>query len=461
MPEPKYIPYASKTRKGITYTLMLFEGRYYCNCPGFSRKRPGECPHTDEDRELRRLLNMTNAVAIRDNSPKDVVPEGYQPIEVRPPQERLPSESQYNMMMTIASMAVAGANKANAQERALPVAIKTPEQAMTIMLAGFELGIPPFSALRRLYIVNGRVELETQALMGLVKAGDPTAFFRFNEYTQKACSVTLFRQGEEIITVRYTEDDARQSGQMAKPGTPWRSYTRDMLAYSAVKRACRLGAPELTNQVLPASAEQYGPEDVAVGDKVELANPVTRALIEGTVAPAEVFGGETAPEDAERAESGGAAQHTAQATQAAPARPRTAQRENNPDGPADPRLVERITKRLKVLKEGNSEQTALDPKAYGALYGAVVKASMPEGATRLDMSKMTAGGAAAAWAIVKPEEPPEPEPEGEHLTDEGETAGTFDTPSESNVEEDTPSEEEGTPDEEPRQATLGGTGDFQ
>lgn len=420
MPKPRYIPFDSKSTPGKrTYQLLEFRGRYFCNCPGFDRKERGECPHTHDDRELRRLLKMTNtAVAIRDNTPQDIVPEGYKPVELRPPPpaERLPSPAQYDMMLKIASMAVEGANKAAPADRALPVNIKTPEQAMTIMLAGYELGMPIFTALRRLYMVNGRVELETQALMGLVKAGDPTAWFRFDEYTHNIVTVTLIRGGEEVITVSYTRDDAIASGQMRKPG-PWQFFTRDMLAYSAVKRCCRLGAPELTNQIAPPVTD-FQPYAIDVerahGDELEApTNPVTAALMSGEASPAEVFGSETAVAAQDRADSGASTTTAPKPARRAPAprqaAPAPSAPTQDPDGKPDPRLVQRINDRMTLLKNGDSSQSPLEPTAYGTMYRKVIEVSMPEGATKLDFNAMTAAGAARAWDVVKPEEPPAPE----------------------------------------------------
>lgn len=472
MPKPRRIPFDSKSAPGKrSYWLLEFGGRYFCNCPGFDRKERGECPHTHEDRELRRLLNMTTDVAIRKVG-TDLIPEGYQPIEVRPPAERLPSAPQYEMMMRIAKMAIDGAVGLLDTERAIPKNIKTPEQAMTVMLAGYELGVPPMTALRRLYIVNGRVELETQLLMGLVKAADPTAAFRFNEYGRDRCSVTLYRQGEEIITVDYTREDAMAAGQLQekwwtkkvqgqevtedknayalRPGerwgraagnsgkysvliqapSVWTSFTRDMLAYSCVKRCCRLGAPELTNQILPPALEDGRPNQYlldtvdarkaiaqrAGGDQAaDPINPIAAMIVEGKADPGEILSGEAPLDAAEEPQDEPPTQTTAKPSRKAPAPRQAESRASTPtpappaeDGPPDPRLIQRINARMVILKDGNDEQSKLSPTAYGDIYRRVIAAGMPAGSDRLDFTKMTAAGAAAAWAIVKPEEPPAP-----------------------------------------------------
>lgn len=454
MPEPlRSKPFPSKSREGVTYHLIEHGGRFFCDCPGFDRKQKGECPHS-----ILRRKEMTNAVAIRKDPGKDLVPEGYQAIELRPPpqQERLPSNAQFDMMMKIAAMAVTGANQAEKTDRALPLNIKTPEQAMTVMLAGYELGMPPFTALRRLYLVNGRVELETQALMGLVKAGDPTAHFVFGDYSRDRVEVSLYLQGEHIITVDYTREDAIQSGQLKetwwrkkqdgrdvvvnkdqyqlRPGerfgppagtgqnagvfvmTPgnsvWQQYTRDMLAYSAVKRCCRLGAPELTNQIIPQSNYIDAPYQItetarARGDEDDAPiNPVSKALAEGTASPAEVLGGDKAVEDAEQPQEAAPTQDTAptrKSRSAAAVKAPAASEAPSDNEPAGQEILKRIEARLTLLNKGNAEQSPIDKTAYTALYRKIRDQHM--GGT-FNLNRLTAAGAAAVWDMVKPEEPP-------------------------------------------------------
>lgn len=445
----------------------------------------------------------TTDVAIRQHG-TDLVPDGYQPIVARPPQERLPSTAEFDMMMRIAAMAVEGANKADGPNRALPIGIRTPEQAMTIMLAGYELGFPPLTALRRLYIVNGRVELETQALMGLVKAGDPTAHFRFTEYSRDAVEVELYRQGELIIAVSYTRQDAEAAGQLkdvwyrkkdretnqaitvdanyvyrgnerrgAQVGNSgkfyvleqgksvWVQFTRDMLAYSAVKRCCRLGAPELTNQVtLPPPAPE-GPylitaEARARGDEIAAPiNPVSAALTEGTATPQEVFGGEasTEPEPQQPPE---APNHPPARRQTAP-RPRQAAPEASaaphPAAKPDPRLLQRITDRLTLFNKGNEVQSPIDRVAYHNLYARIRDEHM---GGAFDMANLTAQGAAAVWEMVKPEEPPAPdtqppapdegEPDYQDQQAEQQRENLGDEPE---PEDEAPEEADGAPEDEP------------
>lgn len=131
----------------------------------------------------------------------------------------------------------------------VPSSVKTKEQAAAIMLAGWEMGLRPMTALRHVYLVNGKTQLEARAMMGVVRAQDPRIIFKVTEYTQQAVTIQMHRPGQPKATeVRYTVEDAKKSGQMSRGG-PWQTYTRDMLYAAASARVCRIGAPDLINAI--------------------------------------------------------------------------------------------------------------------------------------------------------------------------------------------------------------------
>lgn len=164
------------------------------------------------------------------------------PVAVSPPTRVLPTMQELGLMSAIARTLV------NARGHAVPKDIDSPSKAAAVLLAGWELGLRPMTAFRHVYVVNGRTDVDAQVMMGLVKAKEPEADFIFHAYTSQACKVELRRPGRTPIVVEYTAEDAKASGQLDKPG-PWKGYRRDMLAWAAVKRACKLGAPDIINAI--------------------------------------------------------------------------------------------------------------------------------------------------------------------------------------------------------------------
>jgi len=146
--------------------------------------------------------------------------EGPAPLEVSIPPRSLPTQAELSVMGKIAQTLV------QARGHSVPKEIDSAAKAAAVLLAGWELGVK-----------------------------DPSAQFIFHVYTTSACEVELRRGGKHVVTGMYTMEDARASGQLAKGG-PWKQYPRDMLAWAAVKRACRLGAPDLVNAIPSVEAEE-------------------------------------------------------------------------------------------------------------------------------------------------------------------------------------------------------------
>lgn len=194
------------------------------------------------------MSDQPTAAIVKSNAPPlPIVPD-------RPPTALLASEQVLEQIMAIAKMAVAGGSDM------IPQNIKTAPQAAAVMLAGYEIGLRPWTALRHMYIVNGKTEIETRAMVGIVRARDPRIAFEWPEYKSEAVTCILRRPGQKPITVRYTLADANASGQTRKKkrwvggrqvdvNGPWQLYPRDMLYAAATKRACRLGAPDLINAI--------------------------------------------------------------------------------------------------------------------------------------------------------------------------------------------------------------------
>ena len=323
---PVLYRFPSRSRPGVTYTLAELNGQYDCDCPSpYNTPTETNCIHAKTVRKAKAMTNNLPTVRELTNldTGLDIVPEGYQPLELRPP-NRLPSKPEFEMMQSIAETVFAAPGM-------VPDNIKTPQAALAIMLAGHELGMPPMTALRRVFLVNGKTELESQALMGLVRAYDPTARFVFHRYDQEGADVEIFRGGRSMLRCSYTQADRdiskqgykrrgqwktsqngkryfepqRENGQLVydiDEESYWHKYPRDAYAYNAVKRCCRLGASDCINQIggFTANAQPayiIDQDTRAVGDEDEAPKPqLTEALIKGEAKPEQVFG-DNGPED--------------------------------------------------------------------------------------------------------------------------------------------------------------------
>lgn len=253
----------SETTPGQQYRVDIRDGEAVCDCQGF--RSVGHCKHAAQALKEEQMVTekripdegKETALIVQEDGPP-------MPLAVHLEERTLPTRGELEIISSIARTVI------GAKGHAVPASIDTPAKAAAVMLAGWELGLKPMTALRHVFVVNGRTEPDGSAMMGLVRAGDPTAAFTFHTYTHEACDVSLHRGGHLVARCEYTIEDAKKSGQAGKGA--WKDYTRDMLAWSAVKRVCRLGAADLINAITSVDVRQAGAllpepiETVAIGD---------------------------------------------------------------------------------------------------------------------------------------------------------------------------------------------------
>ena len=226
---------ASQTDPSKKYTLHALGDVITCNCQGYQSH--SHCKHQtalravlNEDQEN---MNETTALTKADAPP---LPVRADP----PPTALLPTSDELNAMMLIANRAVLATGM-------IPKNIETPDQALAIMLCGWELGMRPMTALRHVYNINGKTDIETRAMVGIIRARDPQIQFAWPEYTAEAVTCEIQRPGQQLVSVRYTLAEAKASGQTKNP--VWTAYPRDMCYAAATKRACRIACPDLINAI--------------------------------------------------------------------------------------------------------------------------------------------------------------------------------------------------------------------
>jgi hypothetical protein len=133
--------------------------------------------------------------------------------------------------------------KAVVQSGFLPKAINTPEKAITLMLAGRELGLGPMQAIRSLHIIDGKPVMSADLMAGLVHRKLPGALLRVSETTNTRCTVEAGRPGQEATRITFSLDDAKAAGLLGKDN--WRKYPRAMLRARCLAEAVRAVFPDV------------------------------------------------------------------------------------------------------------------------------------------------------------------------------------------------------------------------
>lgn len=139
----------------------------------------------------------------------------------------------------------------------MPRAIKTPAQAIAVMLAGRELGLPPMQSIRAIAIVDGKPTLSAETMLALAYQRVPGIVVNVETKVDGAV-VTGKRPGGAEVTVQFTIEDAKAAGLLSKQN--WRQYPQAMFRARAISAWCRVVAPDaILGAYTPEELESVAP----------------------------------------------------------------------------------------------------------------------------------------------------------------------------------------------------------
>jgi hypothetical protein len=147
-----------------------------------------------------------------------------------------------------------------------PSAIKTPAQAMAIILTGQELGIPPMHALRSIHVIEGKPTLSAELMLALMLKGGVQITWLGSDEERASLAAT---RGQTAFTGTFTLEEAKRANLTGKVG--WRLYPGAMLRARAIALVARVVAPDLIAGLY--TAEELG-ADVDVDGAIVSEPPV-------------------------------------------------------------------------------------------------------------------------------------------------------------------------------------------
>lgn len=89
--------------------------------------------------------------------------------------------------------------------------IKNAQQAIVKIMAGKELGIPPFAAMSGIHIIQGKPTIGAGLIASTVK-GSGKYDYRVVKSDEKICSIDFYQSKELIGNSTFTIEDARKAG---------------------------------------------------------------------------------------------------------------------------------------------------------------------------------------------------------------------------------------------------------
>jgi len=169
----------------------------------------------------------------------------------------------------------------------LPTAIKTPAQAVAIILTGQELGLPPMKSLRLINVIQGKPCLAAELQLALFKQRGGRAQWVASD--ESHATITLTHPNGDTHTETFTLADADRAGLLKKGGN-WTTYPKIMLRWRAASNGLKAIAPDILSGVYDPD-EMGAVVDMQTGEVVEIpatqqAPAATQAANEPVTRPA-------------------------------------------------------------------------------------------------------------------------------------------------------------------------------
>jgi hypothetical protein len=117
--------------------------------------------------------------------------------------------------------------------------MRTPDQAMSLMLIAQAEGLHPAIAARDYHIIQGRPSLKSDALLARFQANGGK--IEWTEYTDQAVAAKVSHPAGGVVEIRWTFQMAERAGLTKNP--TWRQYPRQMLRARVISEGVRAVFP--------------------------------------------------------------------------------------------------------------------------------------------------------------------------------------------------------------------------
>lgn len=203
----------------------------------------------------------------------------------------IPSTDEFSTMMQMADVMVRGGF--------LPQSIKTPQAAISIIMLGRELNIPPWQAINGINVIGGKPTVSPQLMMALIERSGLLEDIKVTDNGNE-CSVTMKRKGRSPHTETFSMADAermktKEDGKVVSLAEKfnWRSMPKVMRKWRAVSACARFVFPDVLMGIY--TTEEIDPDqaiDAETGEVVSVTTPPQPeapklAIVEKLPTPAE------------------------------------------------------------------------------------------------------------------------------------------------------------------------------
>lgn len=143
--------------------------------------------------------------------------------------------------------------------------VNSVDQAASVMLKGFELGLGLTASFEFIQVIQGKPTLSPRGALALVLQSSELESINITE-TSDLCTVHMKRRSGFEYTARFSMDDAKKAG-VIKPDSGWEKYPSNMMRWRAIGFACDVVFPDVIGGM--KRADELGAEITAEGDVIE------------------------------------------------------------------------------------------------------------------------------------------------------------------------------------------------
>jgi len=178
----------------------------------------------------------------------------------------------------------------------MPPSIKTPAQAITIILTGREMGIPAMQSLRQLNVINGKVAEPPELMLAMAYRDIPGFAHKILESTDKVCKIQFAAPLRAPHVQTFTIEDAIKMGLAGKDN--WKKQPKVMLQWRCTSAGMRFFAPDAI------CGMGYTPEELGatVNEEGEIIGPFHTAAEMREILPDPDPNAEPGPDEVESQE---------------------------------------------------------------------------------------------------------------------------------------------------------------
>jgi hypothetical protein len=129
-------------------------------------------------------------------------------------------------------------------------------QAVTKIIAGLEIGIAPFQAMRGLHIINGQPTLSAGLIGALVKRSGRYDYMP-KTWTDTECVLEWYQDRELVGESSFSMADAERAG-LTRGGSGWQKFPKAMLQARALTQGARMYCPDVFGGAIYETSELGG-----------------------------------------------------------------------------------------------------------------------------------------------------------------------------------------------------------